>query len=80
MVGRGWAGRVYYPGTHPYPPRTHIQYILRLEPYPRPNEAFLEVSMRFPRMGLEWVLKGSQNGLRMTLQDLRYPGPQMALR
>ena len=42
-VGPGWVGEGYT-GTQPGPvPRTHISHILRLGPYPRPNEGNIKV-------------------------------------
>ena len=76
----GWLGGYtgYYPPAIPGP---YIQYILASGPYLGPNEGN---SMRFLKMGLEWVQIWPQNDLnidlRMTLQDPTHGGPQMALR
>ena len=50
----GWA----IPGTNPAPTQDPIFNIFSLKvPTQGQMKAILEVSVRFPRMGLEWVLE-----------------------
>ena len=41
-------------------------------------KAILRNMMRFPKMGLEWVLEWVYNDLRMTILDHPQTGPEMA--
>ena len=72
------------PGTQPGPIPGPIFNIFRLQgPTHGQMKAFSEVSVRFPRMGLEWVQNWPRIDLRMTpestLQDMSQTGPEMTL-
>ena len=54
-VGRWVGAGEGYTGTQPRPVPGPIFSILGYRPYPRPNEGYSEVSMRFPRYGPDRV-------------------------
>ena len=76
----GWGGLYRYP--HQPIPGPIFSIYLALRAYPRPNEGnsmlFYEVSMRFPRMGLELTSFDLRIDPQIDLPDRSPDGPEMS--
>ena len=85
----GWVGGVLYRYPAQTLPGPRYSSYLALRPYPRPNEAFSRILMRFPEIGSRKGPDWPQNDLRIDLPDRvprwsrddpprpSYPGPQI---
>ena len=77
------AGRAIPVPTQPVP-GSHIEHILSLRPYPRPNEGEFQVIHEVSEIGSRIDLRidpeSTQNDLRIDLPETSQTGPEMTLR